>query len=441
MRRGAVADSFAVAFALMDYLAMARRLAAPLSALLLLSVAPAAWGAQVAELVPVEPSLPPAAYYGAPSDEEEVLTPQGAPAGQPAPAARPAAPAKDGPAELEDGWEGGAAKDKDGKFAYCVVEGGFTSGHVLMIARSQKGETNIGIGIPGAQLPSGEKWKVKVEVDGKLKRERVAIASQPDMLVVSNGRDEELVTALMNGKELVVASATDRIAFTLKGTKKVLGDLKTCVDKGGDVPPIKTSTGIRPPPPPQTRLPEGLSSLLAAAGVRDAELVPMDKVPADQRPADVAWRFGPIVGGIRERVVGEGPKLDELSNGFAEAMKSRCEGTGTVDLNPSEATGAITLRTGAVECAMPQGKLHVSLTFLLSQGRLFTVLFHEAGEPDIALADKVRDNLAEVLRKAANGPAPSAAAPAPAPSATPAAAPAPPASAPSAAPPAAPAKP
>lgn len=405
---------------------MIARFAAPLSALLLLSVAATASATVlVAELVPVEPVLPPAAYYGVPSTEPEVVAP---PPGKPGAApGQSAGPAKNGPAELEDGWEGGAAKDKDGKFAYCVIEGGFTSGHVLMIARSQKGETNIGIGIPGAGLPPGEQWPVTVTVDGKLKRERVAIAPQPDMLVVSNGKDEELVTALMNGKELVVASASDRIAFALKGTKKVLADLKTCVDKGGNVPPIKTSTGVKPPVPPQARLPEGLAGLLTAAGVHDAELVSMDKVPVDQRPADVAWRFGPIVGGIRERVVAEGAALDELSGAFADSMKARCEGTGTVALNATEQAGAIALRTGAVDCAMKQGTLHVSLTFLLSRARLFTVLFHEAAEGDVALADKVRDNLTQVLRKAGTAPSPAASSAAPAPAQPPAPAPATPA--------------
>ncbi len=402
---------------------MTARFAVPLSALLLLSVAAVASAGQVAELVPVDPVVPPAAYYGLPAPETEIVAPSARPSGAPAPASAPgkaapakSAPPKNGPAELEDGWEGGAAKDKDGKFAYCVIEGGFTTGHVLMIARSQKGEINIGIGIPGATLPRGEQWPVTVIVDGKLKRERLAIAPQPDMLVVSNGKDEELVTALMNGKELVVASASDRIAFALKGTKKVLTDLKTCVDKGGNVPPIKTSTGVKPAQPPKAALPQGLASLLTAAGVHDAELVPMDKVPADQRPADVAWRFGPIVGGIRERIVGEGATLDDLSGAFAQSMKGRCEGTGTVTLNPSEPAGAITLRTGSVDCAMPQGTLHVSLTFLLSQARLFTVLFHEAGEEDVALADKVRDNLTQVLRKAGTTPVtPPASTPAPAP--------------------------
>ncbi|AWB07773.1 hypothetical protein A6A40_20750 (plasmid) [Azospirillum humicireducens] len=395
---------------------MTARSAASLSALLLLGVASAP---ALAELVPVEPSIPPAVYYGMPVPEAEIVVP-GAPAQDANPTEKPAekqgdrqgaaAPAKpEGPGELIESWDGGAAKKKDGSFAYCVAEGEFTSGHVLMFARSPKGEMNIGIGIPGADLPKGGEWPVTMEVDRKLKRERVAIASQPDMLVVSNGKDEELVNALMGGSELVVSSATDRIAFKLAGTKKVLGDLKTCVDKGGNVPPIKVAAGR--PAEKKNRLPEGLGSLLTAAGVHDAELVPMDKIPQERRPADVAWRFGPIVGGIRERAVGEEAKIDELSDGFADAMKQRCEGTPTVSLNPSEQAGSVWLRTGSVDCAMPQGKLHVTLNFLLSQRRLFTVIFHEAAEPDMALADKVRDNLAQVLHRAGTAPAP---APAPA---------------------------
>ncbi|WP_148219466.1 hypothetical protein [Azospirillum sp. B510] len=397
---------------------MTARFAVPLSAFLLLGGASAP---ALAELVPVQPTIPPAAYYGLPEPEAEVVIPN-TPAPTAKSTARPddkqtdkpgaAAPAKpDGPGELIESWDGGAAKKKDGSFAYCVVEGEFTSGHVLMFARSPQGETNIGIGIPGADLPKGGEWPVTIEVDKKLKRERVAVASQPDMLVVSNGKDEELVNALMGGSELVVASATDRIVFKLAGTKKVLGELRSCVDKGGNVPPIKVAAG-RPAEKKKNRLPEGLDSLLAAAGVRDAEPVPMDNVPQDRRPADIAWRFGPIVGGIRERAVAEGAKLDELSDGFADAMKQRCDGTPTVALNPSEQSGSVWLRTGAVDCAMPQGTLHVTLNFLLSQRRLFTVIFHEAAEPDVALADKVRDNLAQVLRRAGTAPVPVAPPPA-----------------------------
>ncbi|WP_155903430.1 hypothetical protein [Azospirillum brasilense] len=350
----------------------------------------------MAELVPVNP---PTMYYPAPSSG-------------PAPAPRtvgPSAPAaadpaeKTGPAELEDGWEGGPSRDRDGKFAYCAIEGRFDTGHVLMIARNIKGEVNLGMGIPGAELPGGEQWKVKVVVDGKLTRERRALAPKPDMLVIPNGKDEELYTALMNGKEVVFSSDADRMAFALKGTKKVLTDLKTCVDKAGAVPSIDTRTkkvATRP-----DELPEGLADLLKAAGVRDVKRVSLENVPKGERPADMAWRIGPIVGGIRERMVEEGSKLEDLSAGYVDAMKKRCEGgTPTASLSAVEDLPGLMLRTGSVDCALKEGKMHVSLTFFLSPGRLFTILFHEAQEADIGLADKVRDNLAEVLRRLAVNP-------------------------------------
>ena len=369
--------------------------AAVLSALLLLgATAVHAENAQVAELVPVDP---PGLYYPPPPSAPQPPPPVSAPA-----------PAKSGPAVLEDGWVGGPAKDKDGKFAYCVIEGRFDSGHSLMIARNTKGEVNLGIAIPGAELPGGQQWQVKISVDGKLTRERMAVAPQPDMLVVPNGKDEELYTALVNGNELVFLSAADRVSFALKGTKKILNDLKTCVDKSGNVPPLTTAT--KPPAPKETAkpgaLPAGVTDLLLAAGLREVEPIPMDNIPREERPADVAWRFGPVVGGIRERVVGEGAKLGELSDSFADAMKKRCDGTANVAMNPVETVTTVSLRTGAVDCTMKDGtKMHVSLTFFLSPARLFTVLFHESAESDKGLADKVRDNLAEVLRKAASAPA------------------------------------
>lgn len=365
--------------------------AVAMSALLLLGATVAqAGGAQVAELVPVDP---PVLYYPLPPGQ----------AARPAPAApaSPApAPAKSGASALEDGWEGGPAKDKDGKFAYCAVEGRFDTGHTLMVARNPKGETNLGIGIPGAELPAGQQWKVKVSVDGKLTRDRVAVAPKPDMLVVPNGKDEELYSAMMNGKELVFSSDSDRIVFQLKGTKKILGDLKTCVDKAGDVPPMSTATGAgKDGKAKDKELPPGLADLLKAAGVREVQAVSLDSIPKEERPADLAWRIGPIMGGIKERVVGADAKLADLTEAYVEVMKKRCDGTHSATLNPAEDYPGLSLRTGSMDCTLKEGNLHVSLTFFLSSARLFTVLFHESTDADRSLADKVRDNLAEVLRK------------------------------------------
>ncbi|MCW2237395.1 hypothetical protein [Azospirillum canadense] len=397
--------------------------AVALSALLLLGATAAhAAGPQVAELVPVDP---PVMYYPLPSNQAPAAPAPAAPAVPAAPAAQstpagqaPApgtAPTKSGPSVLEDGWEGGPAKDKDGKFAYCAIEGRFDTGHTLMVARNPKGEVNLGIGIPGAELPGGQQWKVKVSVDGKLTRERIAVAPKPDMLVVPNGKDDELYSAMMSGKELVFSSDSDRIVFQLKGTKKILGDLKTCVDKSGDVPPMSTASNTgKDGKPKGPALPAGLSDLLRAAGVRDAQAVALDNIPKDERPADLAWRIGPIMGGIKERVVGDDAKLADLTEAYVEAMKKRCDGTHAATLNPAEEFPGLSLRTGAMDCTLKEGNLHVSLTFFLSSAHLFTVLFHESADADKALADKVRDNLAEVLRKIATAPAPAAQAGAPA---------------------------
>ncbi len=359
--------------------------------------APAA-AVELAELVPVEPSV---RYYPLPPSAAREV-----PAAAPPAAAGPAAT---GPAALEGGWEGGPVKDKDGGFSYCVVEGRFDTGHRLIVARNPKGEVNLGIAIPGAELPAREQWRVTVAVDGKFSRERNAVAPQPDMLVIPNGRDEELYGALMNGRELVVSSAADRIAFALTGTRKILADLRACVEKAGDVPPLGTGAGKGAAAGrgggKDGGLPAGLLDLLDAAGLHKVEPVSLEKLPPEQRPADVAWRFGPILGGIRERVVAEGSTLPALSETFAEAVKARCEGTATIALNPPEELPGMVLRTGAVDCAQKDGgTLHVSMTFFLSRARLFTILFHEAGEADKELADQARDNLADVLRRIAAVP-------------------------------------
>ena len=374
---------------------------AALSAVLLLGAANVhAEGAQVAELVPVDP---PVLYYPAPSYDPAPAQPQVI-----TPAAPEGKPEKSGPSALEDGWQGGPAKDRDGKFAYCAVEGRFDSGHVLMVARNPKGEINLGIGIPGAEMPAGQQWKVTVSIDNKLSRDRVAIAPKTDMLVVPNGRDEELYNAMMNGKELVFASDADRIVFALKGTKKVLSDLKTCVEKSGNVPAISTASKQDGKDGKGGKLPDGLADLLKAAGVREVQPVPLDNIPREERPADLAWRIGPVMGGIRERLVADDAKLGELSDAYVEAMKKKCDGTHTASLNPTEEFPGLSLRTGVMDCTLKEGNLHVSMTFFLSSARLFTVLFHESADIDKALADKIRDNLAEVLRKFATAPAPAA---------------------------------
>jgi hypothetical protein len=319
-------------------------------------------------------------------------------------------PRKNGPAQLVHGWEGGPSKGKNGDFAYCVVEGQYDTGHALMLARNGKGELNIGIGIPGAELPKDQQWPVDISVDGKVTRKRNAVAPQRDMLVIANGKDEELYDALMAGDALSVTSATDRIGFALKGTKKALADLRTCVEKRGEVPPFTpTVVSEKAKTDGPAGLPRSLLNLLNAAGLEEVEPVGLGSMPPEKRPADFAWRYGPIFGGVKESTVKEGGRLTELSDAFTDSMKARCTGKSTVAVKEPEDLPGVSLRTGSVECVTDKGLLHVALLFYLAgdrpDDRLFTVIFHEAAEADRALADRATENLAKVIRSVAKKPA------------------------------------
>jgi len=325
-------------------------------------------------------------------------------AGQaPVPARKPAPPgtAQEQPkaadqhtAALEPGgdWRVGPVNGPNGGFAYCVAENRFVSGHALLIARSPSGELNLAMGIPGARLPVEERWPVTVVVDDGPGREGVAVAMRPDMLVVPQGRDEDLYAQLRRGRQLSIRSSGDRVAFQLKGTGKALADLKACVDKG------------QPASASAEDLPEALREILAAAGLRGVQPVRLADAPEEERPADFAWRLGGVYGGVRERTVGEGATLEDLTDEYVAALKAKCPGTTAATLDPVEALPSVRLRTATVDCRGERESVHVALTFYLTDSRLFTALFHEVADADRTVADTARDNVTAVLRRLAGAP-------------------------------------
>ena len=297
-----------------------------------------------------------------------------------------------GPAAPVGEWELRAVKTPDGQFSYCVTQSKFDSGHVLVIARTKTGEVNIALGIPGARLPADERWSVKLSVDDKATRDRAATAAQADLLVVPLGGDEEIYGLLGSGKQLNIQSNTDRIAFQLKGTKKVLGDLRSCAEKAGAGFETKAAAPAKLP------FPEPLTAMLAAAGFRELQPVGFEGVPVNERPADFAWRMGPLFGGVRERQVISDSSLAELATEYTDGLKKRCPGEAVVALGEPETLPGLTLRSGSVDCTMKDGALHISLLYYLTDARLFTVFFHEAPAAEKENANKARDSIAGVIR-------------------------------------------
>ena len=298
-------------------------------------------------------------------------------------------------------WRGGAVTDPNGKFAYCVAENRFDNKLALVIARNPNGETNLAIGIPGAGMAKGTKFPMSVRVDETIKRNFTGIAVEPDLLVVSTGKDDELYESMRKGSRLIMQGPTDTAIFQLRGTGKALGELKSCAQNGsGTIGAAKPAAPNAAPSaqggqkPVAVTLPETLRAILNAAGLRQAVPLSLAGIPEDRRPADFAWKIGPVFGGVREaRAPAEATfeLPDDHLPGRPEAALQRAF---TATPAAIETLPRVTLRTANVSCTPQEGKINVSILFYKSQGDIFTVFFHEASDADLALANQARDGLA-----------------------------------------------
>ena len=235
-------------------------------------------------------------------------------------------------------WRGGPVTDPDGKFAYCVAENRFDNKLALVIARNPNGETNLAIGIPGAGMAKGTKFPMSVRVDETVKRSFTGIAVEPDLLVVSTGKDDELYESMRKGSRLIMQGPTDTAIFQLRGTGKALGELKSCAQNGsgnigaGGKPPAPNAQGgaqggqkpVAAPP-----LPETLRAILNAAGLRQAVPLSLAGIPEDRRPADFAWKIGPVFGGVREARAPAEATFEALTTNYLDVLKQRCSGAFT----------------------------------------------------------------------------------------------------------------
>jgi hypothetical protein len=311
----------------------------------------------------------------------------------------PAAPSK--PATPTSPWKGGAVADPSGKFGYCVAESRFDNKLALVIARNPNGETNIAVGIPGAKMTKGESFPVNLRIDQTITRTFKALVVEADLLVIPTGKDDQLYEAMRKGSGLFLEGPKDSTAFQLKGTSKALGDLKECVQTAGASTKSAKPDGAGKDAA-SNPLPETLRAILAAAGLREITPLSMANVPPEKRPADYAWKLGPIFGGVREAVVPADADFGKLTDAYIDALKQRCPNDFTPDPKAAEKLAKATVRTATVTCNAPDGKINVAILFYLTDRNVFTVFFHEAKDADRETAIKARDNLAKVVRQLAS---------------------------------------
>jgi len=293
------------------------------------------------------------------------------------------------------GWRVGPVVTKDGAFAYCIAESKFDNGQSLVIARSRQGEINIGLGMPAAHLTKGSAWPVTVMVDDDFKRERQAVAADPDMLVIANGSDTRLFEALTHGGALAIRGPKDTIRFQLKGTGKAMPELKSCVDQGrGGKPaaPLGAVSGS------SLQLPPVLKQLLAEAGFKKIGLMAASAAPVGLGPADYLWKAGGVTAGMAESRAERTRGLSDLADAVLERLRPRCAGGFTVREGESSNLPRGGFRSTEVACTAASGPTsHIAFLFELGRGGLFKQFFFEA--PDSAAAARDRDAIAGVLKQ------------------------------------------
>ncbi|MFV3130742.1 hypothetical protein [Niveispirillum sp. KHB5.9] len=340
--------------------------------------------------------------------------------GGPRPAAAVTPPKPAGKPGVPKGeWQVGPQVFTDGSFKMCGASVEFDNNLHLIFLRNPAEKVQMVLGIPGAQMPTGQRAALKVSIDGKINRELGAIVSQPNALAIGLGDDAELLKGLTTGSVLTIEVPGDTASFQLKGTTKAMNDLTSCVKNG------KAGT-LQLPQPTEPVIAPTLAKLLVDAGLQNAHAIPVDKFPPQQRPGDYAWQIGDkVLGAVRSFPMGEqAGDFTKVADTYMEQLKKSCEGTYTPTMGAVEKLPAYQLRSGSVSCQAAENKIHVALVMQLielpkQQGqeqviRVLNVFSHEAAEPEKAQADAASAGIVKVLREKGKEPLPTPGAPAPA---------------------------
>ncbi len=337
-------------------------------------------------------------------------------------------------AQSKNGWQVGMIKGEKGDFSYCLMRAEFNNDLSFAVALSPKQEINLGIGVPKAGFTKDEKHQMKVSV-GSYSKDAVAIAANPELLLIPMHEDKPLMNALRSGKVIVLTGKADETKFGLKNMDKALAGLQECVDVGTGKKPMpkeaaapagkdaagakgKGKTAVFPP---------SLKALLLKAGLKDMEIV--DITDPKKAPVDFGWRTNGLFGGMRERPVPAEATIEKMTELMEGGYKKQCTGTFTATKGDVENYPGIQMRTMNVGCDMKERNAYVALFIYLTDNHLFTMFMHEGDGANKENANKARDQVATLLRAIAKEPAPApakGAAPAtPAPAASAPAAPAP----------------
>ncbi len=294
--------------------------------------------------------------------------------------------------------------DTDGSFGFCLAEYIYPDDRKLTVARSIADEVNLGLTIPNAGFTLGSRYDLSISLEpekakaAKIERSVRSTAIHQNALVLQMGANPAFIQALTTSKSLHVAAGGKKMEFSMPGIAFVYDALRKCIDANKNK---KDSNAAMT----EQALPETLKAVLVSAGLKDIVPMRMDNIPPEQRPADFIWQTGPLIGGVRERLVPKEKTLTDLAGLHIQGLKRKCSGTFNAEVGKEEDTAGLKLRTADVDCQMKGSKegkdVFVAILFFVNAANRFTVFSHEGPAAAKIEAQNTRDAIRRTISQLA----------------------------------------
>jgi len=299
----------------------------------------------------------------------------------------------------------------DGHFGYCLADIPYDDGRALSVALSPKDEINVGLMIPGGGFVARRQYDLTVVLTKAKARDAAsaydrtvrAIGMDVNTLLLQMSTNASFAKALADSDLLIAKSAGTSLDFPLPGMRSLLDKLKTC---NRNKPKMAPSAAGKHNTVPGDVMPEAVRALLAEAGLKDITPLNFANVPDEQRPADIVWKTGSLIGGLRERLVPEDKDLTTLVGLHVDGLKKKCDGAFKTEIGREETAFGLSLRSAEVECQMKAAKgkdavIVSAILFYLTPAHRFTFFTHEGVASDKKAAMEARDALRRIILRMA----------------------------------------
>lgn len=304
----------------------------------------------------------------------------------------------------QSGWEGGArARSEAGDFSHCDVRRAFNGDQVLIVSLNRRNEINIGLIDPSFEFtPSTGTSTVALQVDRRLNARIPAAPGGEDILVLAAGDTPELLDALRRGNVMFLETEYGAFEFPLSGTFAAFGALIDCIEVANQIlPPEPEPTEVEGDGPQRIGT-NAMATLLQAAGIEGALLVPQEQLPVDEMELTQIWLIGDVVGGLHQRDRTSGSiEIQGFVDDYLGVLGDRCDGE--FEATPGEVEildERYAFAPVDMLCTGDVGTSAVTAIFVLDDN-FYSVFFHEGDE---ALADEVTaatDAIAALVRQLA----------------------------------------